>query len=272
MTRLYSYNGATKAVPAGSNTLVWGPSEIPGDGVVAFLVGGAGVGSELGPADLKRFRVKADGDVIVEYTAAQLASFVNAFSPAHPTFTLGTTVSFPIPLNLLDAPTMAGADVCQFPMGKRPTVEIDTADVIGGGTVTLGWIQSTVTPRMQPLVTTRTMNIAAGPSTNNRFPLDQRGLVRGICMDATGVDRLQVFLGGRPVLNLPGSGGDLILAAQRLDGAPNAIGQDPFYFKPDWMLPASQNGGSYLLLDVDGTWPGVAEEVSIFSVMKQGDG
>lgn len=259
--RLYGYNGATRTLTAAAGTVVFGPNDVPSDGVVAYTIS-MSVDPLGGANGVSRIRVKENGSICAEYTAGQLAAYSNLFTQS-PALVLGTTLNFVVPVNLFDAPTQAAQDVCQMQAGSAPTVEVDyLAPAAAPGTIQVGWIQTTVTPQLKPLVTTRLTGFTGG-GTNQRQPLGQAGNVRAMAFTVTNMDRLQINLSGRQVLNMSE---EALQAAGVLSGAPNPVGSTPVYaLRPDWMLPATE-GNSYLLMDLSGA---NNSETSVFSVVPQ---
>lgn len=284
MVRRTDFFGSTKAIAAGvTQTLTWTNAEIPGERVVAYhvvFVSNAGGTNML--SDVSRIRLSANGSNIVNITATQLRSYYQSFSGGKikiPT----TTQAFTIPLLMLDAPTPEMQDVCQFPARSQVQLEIVLAGAaVTAGAAFVGWTETSIGPQLFPRILASSMNIGASVSLQ-RYVFQENGIVRGIHIPHTGVDRAKFALGAEEWTFLPGpqflgttapaTVGDMLLDAESIYGngvssAGTPLTSDAFS-RITANLPAPVDG-SYIELQTGAAWAGVANEAVIYAVAPNG--
>jgi hypothetical protein len=214
MTRKTSNFGSTKAVAA-SGTCIFTGAEIPSDGLLALHISMSGTGGVLGGTGLLRVRVKRGSEYIIDIAAQYLGAFLQRFSSGKVTITQGTTTRFTIPLNLIDAPTNAQADVCQYPPGENFTLEL----VFGAAGAAVVEVNYTYTDDVPALFYPRlygTVVPVAGTTTQGVWPISEDGEIRGLGLVLAGLDRLQLVLGREIVQDISNVQGGF-LESQWLD-------------------------------------------------------
>jgi len=282
MVRRTDYNGQTKTVAAGvAQTLVWTNSEIASERVICYhvvLVGTAGGGNTL--ADLDRIRVSANGSNIINITPTQLRAYWQSYTRGQ--IQLPTTAqSFSIPLCLLDAPQPDMQDVCQFPM--RSQVQIDLVFNTGAvaGSAYVGWTETSVAPALFPRILASNMNIPASTSLA-RYNFQENGVIRGIGLPQTGIDRAKIALGNEEFVFLPGDEflgvvtadqGNMLIEASTLYGNGPWAGGTPLVSENFSRITAGISApvdGSFVELQTTGNWGGTTEEITIYAVAPNG--
>lgn len=265
MARVYSFDGAGKTVAATSvQTLRFNQSDIPGQGVVAYHLVFSGANNDLGA--VTRIRVRSNGVPFLDVSPTQLIAYMNTYS-RNQALLATTAQRWTIPLYDLAAVTMDGQDQCQFPVLGAPEVEITTDNSTSAGQILCGYTLTDTPAALSPLLVSSPMNVAAS-QTNAKYSFAEAGQVRGVYMPHTGLQRLQVYLGGQ--LALHGSGpawaagtyGDMLAEFERVYGA----GQDPAV--PFQRIDIGRNAppGSHVALDTGSGWGGVGNEMTLYAM------
>jgi len=265
MGRKYGFDGAGKTIAATSvQTLRFNQSDIPGPGVVGYQLVMSGANNDLGA--ITRIRVRSNGVPFIDVTPTQLIAYCNTFSRDRMLLTTAAQ-RFTIPLWNLDAPTPDGQDVCQFPVEGAPEVEITTDNSTSAGTILCGYTFTDVPAEASPLLVASPMTIAAS-TVNSRYAFAENGLVRGVYVPHTGLERLQVYLGGELALHgagpawAAGTYGDMLAEFMRVDGA----GQTPAVPFQRIDIGKAAPPGSYVALDTAAGWAGVANEMVLYAM------
>ena len=272
MTRRVDYNGQTKTIAATSvQTLVWTASDIPGDRVIGYHVVFEGAGNTL--ADVDRIRLSANGSNIINITPAQLIAFWQAFNPMVKLPT--TATSFTIPLYLPDAPQPDLQDISQFPANSQVQLEIVTLNTTAAGSAYVGWTETDVDPVFFPRLLASAMNIPASVALQ-RFNIQENGIMRGIFLDQTGIDRAKVALGNEEFILAPGEEfqgfaavGNMLFESETLYGnGPSSAGTPlttAAFQRLTAGIPAPVDG-SFVELQTGAGWGGVANEVVTYAI------
>jgi hypothetical protein len=278
MARRTTFNGSSQAISVGvAQILTWTPSQIPSARVIAYHLALQGANDI---DDITRIRVSANGANIFNCTPLQLRAFWQAYS--------GGTVKYPatsqtltIPFCFLDAPTPEQADLSQFPMGAQAQVEVALAATAAAGVALLGWTETTIEPAFFPRLLSSVLNIPASAALQ-RYNFQESGTVRGFQIPHTGLSRCKLTLAGQAFPYLPGlqfnalaNLGDMLLEAESLygsgpgsAGAVAAITAAPFSLVSAG-IPAPMDS-SYLELETGAGWAGVANEMSLYAVARNG--
>lgn len=285
MVRRTDYFGSTKTLTAATaQTITWTSSEIPGERVICYHVAlrdDDSAGGVNALANVSRIRLSANGSNIINIDSTQLRSYWQSFSAGKikiPT----TAASFSIPLLLLDAPTPDMQDICQFPARSQVQLEIVFLSTVTAGSAFVGWTETSIEPQLFPRILGSAMNIPASVNLQ-RFNFQENGIVRGIHIPHTGIDRAKFALGAEEFTFLPGpqfmgtdtpaSIGDMLLEAEVLYGnglssAGTPLSTDAFS-RISAGLPAPVDG-SYIELQTGPDWAGVANEAVIYAVAPNG--
>jgi len=262
--RIYSFDGAGKTVAATSvQTLRFNQSDIPGPGVVAFHLVFSGANNDLGA--VTRIRVRSNGVPFIDVNPTQLIAYVNSYS-RNQALLATTAQRFTIPLMDLSAITYDGQDACQFPFEGAPEVEVTTDNSTSAGQILCGYTLTDVPAQSSPLLVASPMNIAAS-QTNAKYSFAEQGLVRGVYVPHTGLERLQVYLGGELALHgagpawAAGTYGDMLAEFERVFGA----GQNPAV--PFQRIDIGRNAptGSHVALDTAAGWAGATNEMVLYA-------
>lgn len=266
MARIHNFNGQTRAITGGVvQTITFTAADIPSQNVVAYHLRLEG-GSTF--TDVSRIRVLANGAAILNMTGAQLRAYMNSFSVAGGMEPAAADDRFTIPFWMADAPTPDLQDVSQFPTESTVQVEINFAATATAGTCVIGYTVTDRPPQVFPRILSQQLNIAASVE-NGRFNLAENGIIRGIFLPHTGLDRFKLVLGGQEIINLPSAlyngaaGGDILAEVQRVHGGGQFI--DPGFNRVSVNLPAPITS-SYLELTTGATWGGVTEEAVVYAV------
>jgi len=282
MVRRTDYNGQTKTIAVGvAQTLVWTNSEIASERVVAYHVslnGTAGGGNTL--ADIDRIRLSANGSNIINITPTQLRAYLQSYTCGQ--IQLPTTAqSFTIPLCLLDAPQPDMQDVSQFPM--RSQVQLDLVFNTGAvaGSAYVGWTETSIAPALFPRILASNMNIPASTSLA-RYNFQENGVIRGIGLPQTGIDRAKIALGNEEFMFLPGDEflaaaaadqGNLVTEVETLYGNGPWAGGSPLVTENFSRINAGISApvdGSFIELQTTANWGGATEEVTVYAVAPNG--
>lgn len=264
--RTFWHDATAHPIPA-SGTIPISSRELVGAGVVVYGFSMTGNGGVLGGAGgIQRIKLKADGEVLIELTAAQLVSYLAGSSAWAASLTLGAATEFWLPCNLPWMPNESSRDMCQFPAGAAPSMEIETGSA-GDGTGSLQVSAIRTDPRkakFRPVIRTQAMGVSAS-STNQAVNLTVKGLIQGFGMATTGLDRLRARLNGLSMLDLRMQGGTTDMGAALLELPRGLVTNiDPTYFLTEWNVPAGQ--GSQLELETGAGWNGTTEEVFVHSI------
>lgn len=273
--RRTNFNGASKAITTDAlQVLQFSGNDLPSRGVVAFHFRSHGTDSTL--ADLcTRFRVKADSLIIADVDITHYRKLCERFWQSNtPNETTGQVLT--ISFNLPDIVDDDLADVCQFPEGTTPTVEITTTATVGGATaasIVAGWTQTDQRAQFYPRIIGTPMNIAAS-QRNARFPISEPGMLRGLVVPTAGIDEFVARINGADVHRLPGlrfggtaaDGGDMLLASQNGEGVDTITSHAALRLP---MVPAA-SGVSEIVLTTAATWPGVTAELTTWAIYPQG--
>lgn len=277
MVRRTDYNGQTKTLTAlTAQTIVWTNSEIASERVVGYHVVLQGVGNDLSTID--RIRVSANGSNIVNITPTQLRAYWQNYSAGKikiPT----TAQAFTIPLALLDAPQPDMQDVSQFPFRSQVQLDLVFNATVAAGSVYLGWTETSVEPAIFPRILASAMNIPASVALQ-RFAFQENGVVRGVLLPQTGIDRAKIAIGNEEFTNLPGAQftglanlGNMLFDAESLYGdGPSGAGT-PLTTEAFSRITAGISApvdGSFIELQTGAAWGGVANEAVIYAVAPNG--
>lgn len=248
--RKTSFNGSAKVIAVGvAQTLTFSGADVEGDGVVAYHFVEQAAGNIL--SDIDRVRVKASGVTIFDVSMNQLRAMCEALSPAN-LAPATTRQSFTIPLCLLDEFGADRQDVCQFPRGAAPTIEILFNTGAAAGGLLCGWTKSNVTPQFYPRFLSSSTGIALNAAnTNWRVNIADPGIVYGYTVATVGLARLRLLLSGEEAVNMQGAAaaagiGDMLLESQSLWRAHTIT--DPIYQRVTLGRPANP-GSSFFELD-----------------------
>lgn len=254
----YGYNAASKTLTATTaETIVFNPNEIPGSGVVQYMIQLTGTNNDYDSLD--RVRIKASGQTIWDVTEVHLTALIQRLSRANESMASGDT-NFSIPLYIPDG---KGDEryLSGFPAGMSPVVEIDKDNSGGAGTAFCGWAQWSKPFSFFPMYLGSQMNIAAS-ATNARHNITQPGLLRGFSLNTTGLDRARLVVGGREVFNLDDQ---FLLQSQLLENSDTAT--NPLFIKLHDPLPITLGGSTYLEVDTGAGWGGTSNELSVYTLV-----
>jgi len=295
MGRIIDYQSAPEAIVT-SQTSTFTSAKVPGSGVVAYHFGMTGAGNTWNAID--RIRVKANGVPFYDIAGGLFRSWVQRFTngrfhyPANgaippPPSAAGTAVDwrrFTIPMCFLDREKSEEADVCQFPVGAQPTIEIVFNANAVAGSIYASWTETDVTPRAYPKLYSSQMNIAAS-TTNGRYPFSEDGIVRGFGIETTGLARFRGVLNGRQVYhnqNQPANSttvteDSMLLEAEALFGGPSyallagTAASDNSIVDPSWIKVTTGDdatpGRSFTEVTTTAAWSGVTSELGIYAVV-----
>lgn len=263
MARFLDFNASSK-VTAASVTVTFTATEIPGDGVIAYLLDFTGAGMTIG--DLSRIRLKAGGNQIIDVDFAHYSSWFERYSFGNRAPLAGDT-SMTIPLFLPGRRNELEADQCQFPRGAAPSLELVIGAGGAAGTVTCHWVRSTVAPLYYPAFLGQVLNWSAS-TNNNRYPITEGGAVKGVTLNTTGLTRGRLELAGVKRFEASGLG---LIESQRCD-SPATISNPIAYDVAGPDLGGGQvatPGNSALYGDLAAGWTGVANEAGIYAIRGQ---
>lgn len=269
MARWTSFLGSSKAVSAvgagaATTTISFSGNDLPSAGVIAYHFVMTANQFSL----LNRIRVKADARQIYDVSRTHFRKWVERFSQ-NGLATPDAYTRFTVPFNLMDIVDDDLADICQFPRGTVPTVELVFGGQILGtnvgpvvaGNVFAGWTQTDAAPQFFPQLVGQVMNIPAS-STNATYSINTMGAIRGAVVDTTGLSRLKLELNGFSYHQLTGAlyqgvaTGDMTLASQDLEDGANSSGGVTITSQAGLRIPmiAASGGGSRVELDTGTTW------------------
>lgn len=298
MGRIIDYQAAPETIAA-STTVTFTSSKLPASGVVAYHFGMTGAGNTWNAID--RIRVKANGVPFYDIASGQFRAYVQRFTNGRMTYpanaainnlsAAGTPVDwrrFTIPFCFLDREKSEEADVCQFPVGAQPTVEIVFNANAVAGSIYASWTETDVTPRCWPKLYSSQMNIAAS-NVNGRYPFSEDGIVRGFGLETTGLGRARFVLNGRQIYHNQGQPASsatvtedmMYLESEQLFGGKSysvvagTAAQDNSIEDPSWIKVTTGEdatpGRSYAELGTLAAWSGVSSELGIYAVVPYKD-
>lgn len=271
MGRFTNFLGSGKTYDAASPTstnyasqvVTFTGNDLPSAGVVAYHFGMTADTFNI----VNRIRVKADNRLIYDVGPAHFRKWAERFSSVG--YTMPTDLlRFSIPFNLFDIVDDDLADVCQFPRGTVPTVELtlqcrggSTPASITGGKIYAGWTQTDAQPVFYPTLIGQQMNIAAS-ATNATFPISERGAIRGMIVDTTGLGRFKCELNGFQYVHafsaayLGATCGDGLLESQSLEDGAGKNGGVTIATQAGFRIPmvVASQGSSRVELDTYGGW------------------
>lgn len=270
MSRFKSFNGAAKAITVTAAQVVqFTGNDLPSQGVVAFHFTTSGANNTFANI-CTRVRVKADNVLITDVGPTHLRKWGERFTQAN--YAPATTaVRWSLWFNMSDIVDDDLADKCQFPRGTVPTVEFTTNANTSAGFIIAEWTQSDVPAEFYPRLIGQPMNIPAS-QVQQRFPLSDPSMLRGIIHESTGVDRWQLRLNGFDWEQLAGpqynglTAGDGILETEQIEDGTTITGTSARRLP---MVPAS-SGSSEVILSTGAGWGGVGNEVTLWGIWPQG--
>lgn len=264
MARFLDFNQSTK-VTAANTTVTFTATDIPGDGVVAYILDFTGAGMTIG--DLTRIRVKAGGNQIWDVDFAHYAAWFERYSYSNRAPAAADT-RMTIPFWLPGYSDENVADQSQFPKGAAPSLELVIGAGGAAGTVTCSWLRSTVAPKWYPAFLGNTLNWAAS-TNNNRYPLTEPGTIKGIGLNTTGLTRGRLELGGVKRFEAGSAG----LIESQSYYSPVTLANPLMYdlAGPDFLTggQSAPPGVSAIYGDLAAGWAGVANEASVFALRNQ---
>lgn len=263
MARFLDFNQSSK-VTAASTTVTFTATDIPGDGVIAYILDFTGAGMAIG--DLSRIRLKAGGNQIFDVDFAHFSSWFEryAFSNRAP---LAADTSMMIPLMLPGLRSEEDADRSQFPRGAAPSLELVIGAGGAAGTVTCHWVRTTVPAVFYPALLGNVLNWSAS-TNNNRYPLTEGGAIKAITLNTTGLTRGRLEIAGVKRFEASGLG---LIESQRFD-SPATISNPICYDVAGPGLGGGQvatPGNSALYGDLAAGWAGVANEAAVYAIRGQ---
>ena len=286
MARWTSFLGSGKPVTASTaQVLTFTGNDLPSAGVVAYHFVWQGTTAGNANADITRIRVKADNRQIFDVCYPHYAKWLERFSQ-NGVAPATNALRFSLWFNLLDIVDDDLADVCQFPRGAVPTVEITTGSNTVAGNVYAGWTQTDQAPQFYSQLIGQQMNIAAS-ATNANFPISTTGAIRGAILDTTSLGRVKMELNGFTYHQLIGTGylgqnflGDMSLAASDVEDGAGTSGQVTISNQVGLRVPmiVASSGASRLEIDTGSGWASAnssgagtatANEVTLWTVHNQ---
>lgn len=274
MGRFTSFLGSGKTIDATTaQVLTFTGNDLPSAGVVAYHFVMTTAANTV--ADLTRIRVKADNRLIYDVNLTHFRKWQERFSSVG--YALDTTLQrFTIPFNLFDIVDDDLADVCQFPRGTVPTVEITTGNATGAGKIFAGWTQTDAQPVFYPTLIGQQMNVAAS-ATNAGFPINSQGAIRGMVVDTTGLSRFKAELNGFQYHQLTGpqylgtTTGDMVLESQALEDGAGTSGGVTITAAAGLRIPmvVASQGSSRIEIDTGSSWGGNSNELTLWAINNQ---
>jgi hypothetical protein len=193
MARWSNFNGSGKTITVtAAQTISFTGNDMPSSGVVAYHVVTTGANNNL--TNITRLRLKADGQTIYDVDTTHFRKWFERFTQANTAPSL-TNLRFTIPVNFCDIIDDDLADVCQFPPGTVPTLEIVTGAGTSAGSAFVGWTQTDQECHFTPMLLGQAMNIAAS-QTQSQYPLTVPGdaMIRGFTIVDTNLAVLRMEL------------------------------------------------------------------------------
>lgn len=294
MGRIIDYQAAPETIAA-STTVTFTSAKVPSSGVVMYHFGMTGAGNTWNAID--RVRVKADGVPFVDVSSGLFRAYIQRFTNGKRTYpangainnlsTAGAAVDwrrFTIPLCFIDREKSEEADVCQFPVGALPTIEIVFNANAVAGSIYASWTETDVEPRCYPKLYSNQMNIAAS-NVNGRYPFSEEGIIRGFGVETTGLGRFRAVLNGKQIYHNQGQPASsatvtedmMFLESEFLDGGKSysvvagTAAQDNSIEDPAWIKVTDGQdatpGRSFIELGTLAAWSGVSSELGLFAVV-----
>lgn len=295
MARIVDYQAAPETIAA-STTVTFTSAKVPGANVVAYHFGMTGAGNTFNAID--RIRVLANGVPFYDISAAMYRAWIQRFTRGRVHYPANTAIAnlaavagtavdwrrFTIPFYFLDREKSEEADVCQFPVGALPTIQIVFNANAVAGSIFASWTQTDVPPLAWPKLYGNQMNIAAS-NVNGRYPFSEDGIIRGLGLETTGLGRLRVSLNGRQVYHNQGQPATsatvtedmMTLESEMLDGGASyamqvaTAGVDNSIEDPAWIKLTTGDdatpGLSFVELGTLAAWSGVSSELGVYAVV-----
>lgn len=276
MGRWTNFLGSGKAIGAGAvQTITFTGNDLPGSGMVAlhFATQGAVAATTAIQHVMARLRIKADSTTIFDVNLAHYQAWMQRFSQANYTPSIvGSVQRWTVWLNMFDIVDDDLADVCQFPKGAVPTVELTTAATVTAGTVFAGWTITDQPAAYYPVLIGQQMNIPAA-AVNQSFPITEPGMLRGYGLNTVGLDRTRLELSGFQYEYLPGvsynaptTGGDMFRDTNQ---AEDGIVTDNPCMHRLYNVQAGQGSSRIELTTLVAVWAGVTNELSTWAIRPQ---
>ncbi len=294
MGRIVDYQAAPETIAA-STTVTFTSAKVPGAGVVMYHFGMTGAGNTWNAID--RVRVKANGVPFIDISSGLFRAYIQRFTNGRMTYpangainnlsAAGTAVDwrrFTIPLCFIDREKSEEQDVCQFPVGALPTIEIVFNANAAAGSIYASWTESDQTPMCYPKLYSNQMNIAAS-NVNGRYPFSEEAVIRGFGLETTGLGRARFVLNGRQIYHNQGQPATsatvtedmMYLESEQLNGGKSysvvagTAAQDNSIEDPSWIkVTAGENatpGRSYAELGTLAAWSGVSSELGLYGAV-----
>lgn len=256
----YGFNGGGQAFNAAAvNTKTFTSTDIPGAGVVKYIIDFDGAGNDLN--DIDRVRVKAGGPAFYDVPISHHRAYLQRMSRNNVAPAL-TNSRISLPLYLMEEKGDARY-AFGFPGALAPTVEIVTLASIAAGNIFAGWAKRIDAPLTGWAKFLASASTTPAGTKNIRHPITQDGLIRGFCLTTTALDRVKLVLRGEEIVNLTG---EMLIESQAQENAIEGLSTQLF-FKLEEALPAA-GGDSYLELDTAAGWT-PNSDISIFSILPQ---
>jgi len=287
MGRFTNFLGSGKPITASTvQTLTFTGNDLPSAGVVAFHIVTQSANTSGATATpmsaISRIRVKADNRLIFDVSGDHFRKWQERFSSVGYAFkTDGNRLT--IPFNLFDIVDDDLADVCQFPRGTVPTVELTTTTSATTGFVYAGWTQTDAQPVFYPTLLGQALGISSNV-VNATFPINERGAMRGVVLDTLGLRRAKLTLNGFDYHQVTGSAysnaqygitGDLSVETQALEDGSGNSGSAVITSQVGLRVPMvlANTGTSRIELDTSNAtgmvWAGVGNEITTWAVHNQ---
>jgi hypothetical protein len=221
MARVHDFLGTGKVVPAAGGTIIFSGNELPGSTPGASLValhlrlegGGTTAANNATLDNITRIRVKANGGTLYDCTYVQLRALLETFQWSNGSPAAGG-VQVTIPFYMMDdRASEEMQDLCAFPLGATPSLELTFGPTTDGCTVFPSWTLSDVNPTNYPVFYASQMNIALG-AVNGSVPIMEDGFVRALTVPITGLSRFRAIFGGVQRVHAQGRVADLLATGQ----------------------------------------------------------
>ena len=258
--RWSNFNGANKPVTGGViQTVSFTGNDLPSSGVIAYHIVTTAAANSL--TNITRLRLKSDGTTIYDVATAPFRRWFERFTQANTVPGL-TLQSFTIPVNFCDIIDDDLADVCQFPPGTVPTLEIVFSAASAAGNVFCGWTQSNQDCHFTPMLLGNATNIGINQNAS-QFPITVPGdaQIRAVIHDTTGIGTFRIELNQFwyhqqiGALYLGVATGDMTIEGDRWEDPATVTTQTARRIP----MITPQAGISRLLLDTGATYPATAE-------------
>lgn len=268
MARKIEFSSKTQAIAiaAGAQLITFDNSILPTDKLVAlhFVMTGAGNQVSL----ITSIQINSSSNQIVRITGAELQSWLNRYTLTN--FNLAAAATrFTIPFYLPDAETEDEADVSQFPRRTSCEVIIELTGAPAVGIMAIGWTLTNVRSLVYPVLLGSAMGIEASQALR-RYPLQEDGIVRGIAIPTTGLDRGRLVIAGEEVKSATGPAflnaatGDMWIESEALDGAALNVAT-PVWSNITVNKSAPMNA-SYVEAVTQAGWAGVTNRACVYAL------